>query len=945
MASSRGHVPQDVQKTTKDKYLLTRKTWRYMFDSGRKVLPQGLSGFSPEEIEEIERQFQKACENESEFIPAEEILARAKATFKARRCMSEEELKLQASAPVLRETLTPDAEANAAHVEANQNKNRLTARAGSRIITSPGGSNAPEYFVPAPTGPVVPGSRVPTGPLHAWTSEFAGPQANHGSTVAAGDVATTGVAVGGPGQYMATGSGAAAGPVTGGQYVQIGSAGGTGGQQYVQFGVPGAAPSGRRLSAQQPGRNDREAFLLGSRAYGILPQAAEEGNLQLPYLQHVDVGSDPSKATAGLLIRSDLRSAFFNPPAASMGPQNVAEGLLQEKLRGLDRVGPSPGPGSTATDHSGFSSSGVSTAGRSTDRPPSVVKVSVSIQADLAPAGDPNDDGSKDSELPSDRMAHHDGSKRSSADSGLSESTLETIRRYLKLVRRNSKSEKEKKDRFKKVNYDKSLRDIKAKGDMSVTVDDDFNKGCQVQEPFKLDKFMCEIVPRKIRLPSETTASSDRSSDGKASLPTSPRYSISASNEDQANIHHQGYQHGGSVRQYPHHAVDSGRQHWQGNRHGHGNGVHTGHVDEFGRRSTTDTGHHSQWSSNRSSVEIDVCDDDVFQHGGHGGGSSTLSSPMSPLSPSGGCPTATPPSRMGTPPHFFSPPPGSPVMTGSVRIQSVGGGQFSWSALVGGSYQQPQQLSQLAHQHGYSPTVQQGTPSRSFSRSAMALIFGSGGHASEPAQSGSAPGNPSPLDSANWDPQSLLLAGMHPHHDWAGGSAGTSASGSSSTLGREPNREDYRKLVGHYPSARPARFSSADISNAAAAAASTRAGTRGSQPASADCAAVASAGGAPVGFFHNLLHFGSTSNILSSAASTVLGHLGGSGNVDHAEPYATIGADGLCKSLLAQNVVQKKKSGLERTSSDHFLLEAVMFQVSRPLEASCRSTSNGPPYT
>lgn len=51
----------------KTRWLLTRKTWRYMADAGRKLIPEGVQN-KPENIEKIEENFQKLCQNEKKFL-------------------------------------------------------------------------------------------------------------------------------------------------------------------------------------------------------------------------------------------------------------------------------------------------------------------------------------------------------------------------------------------------------------------------------------------------------------------------------------------------------------------------------------------------------------------------------------------------------------------------------------------------------------------------------------------------------------------------------------------------------------------------------------------------------------------------------------------------------------------------------------------------------------
>lgn len=51
----------------KTRWLLTRKTWRYMADAGRKLIPEGVQN-KPENIEKLEEHFQKLCQNEKKFL-------------------------------------------------------------------------------------------------------------------------------------------------------------------------------------------------------------------------------------------------------------------------------------------------------------------------------------------------------------------------------------------------------------------------------------------------------------------------------------------------------------------------------------------------------------------------------------------------------------------------------------------------------------------------------------------------------------------------------------------------------------------------------------------------------------------------------------------------------------------------------------------------------------
>lgn len=64
----------------------------------------------------------------------------------------------------------------------------------------------------------------------------------------------------------------------------------------------------------------------------------------------------------------------------------------------------------------------------------------------------------------------------------VSPSVSDTIKRYLRMARKKS-MDADKVDRFKRVNYDRNLRNIKAKGETTKLGDDDGNnKGCQTED-------------------------------------------------------------------------------------------------------------------------------------------------------------------------------------------------------------------------------------------------------------------------------------------------------------------------------------------------------------------------------------------------------------------------------------------------------------------------------
>ncbi|XP_076175534.1 rho GTPase activating protein at 102A isoform X2 [Ptiloglossa arizonensis] len=80
------------------------------------------------------------------------------------------------------------------------------------------------------------------------------------------------------------------------------------------------------------------------------------------------------------------------------------------------------------------------------------------------------------------------GRRRSSVDNDdVSPSVSDTIKRYLRMARKKS-MDADKVDRFKRVNYDRNLRNIKAKGETTKPSDDDGNnKGCQTDDNWAIN--------------------------------------------------------------------------------------------------------------------------------------------------------------------------------------------------------------------------------------------------------------------------------------------------------------------------------------------------------------------------------------------------------------------------------------------------------------------------
>ncbi|KAH8398912.1 hypothetical protein KR222_011201 [Zaprionus bogoriensis] len=73
----------------RERWLLTRKTWRYMTDAGRKLLPEGIQHSSADSIGYIETNFQQVCAMEPRFV-----VWRRKASFPGATKYSKRRLKI-----------------------------------------------------------------------------------------------------------------------------------------------------------------------------------------------------------------------------------------------------------------------------------------------------------------------------------------------------------------------------------------------------------------------------------------------------------------------------------------------------------------------------------------------------------------------------------------------------------------------------------------------------------------------------------------------------------------------------------------------------------------------------------------------------------------------------------------------------------------------------------
>lgn len=134
--------------------------------------------------------------------------------------------------------------------------------------------------------------------------------------------------------------------------------------------------------------------------------------------------------------------------------------------------------------------------------------------------------------------------RRSSLEDDISQSVSNTIKRYLRMARKKS-VESEKAEGFKRVNYDRNLRNIKAKGEITKPGDDDgLNKGCQTEADWILNyrnsKFaeLYDVSDVESRLSSARSSIDTGHEEAVQSLPSSPPSSKSGHSFLSNLLHH-----------------------------------------------------------------------------------------------------------------------------------------------------------------------------------------------------------------------------------------------------------------------------------------------------------------------------------------------------------------------------------------------------------------------
>jgi len=503
--TSRERRTKRTGKPVKERWLLTRKTWRYMADAGRRLIPDGTHN-RPEDIPKIEQYFQEVCQKEPRFLLWRKASYPGSLSFRTQR------RRRQLKGGSCRTQASSADEAD----DARSSSQSFVFRA-----TTPGKFDLAkakrEWLLSAASGGSTPSSPV----LRRKMSE---------EDTEAKELAD-----------ML--------------------------QKYLN--MQGDAANAARIAAKSQqeimGRDEQAEEKKPFDYRSLIDKLQQHLDTIVTQAKHDEISrrQDPASdeknvvPTSMLPYQSDyvhksLMETLSRYYSKSPSREHVISDILTDRklleklyfdlrcirgFRGPRATGAYSSPSvrwwaderSRLKDSSGWSSSGrrdptsipplIAVQGPSTDR----TFLDNGVQTDPVARDVLETCLEKDKEEISQRESGHksaSGRRRSSVDNDdVSPSVSDTIKRYLRMARKKS-MDADKADRFKRVNYDRNLRNIKAKGEITKPGDDDGNnKGCQTEDNWA-------VHYREV--PSENLSDADTTTSPPASRNASSRSSIDA---------------------------------------------------------------------------------------------------------------------------------------------------------------------------------------------------------------------------------------------------------------------------------------------------------------------------------------------------------------------------------------------------------------------------------
>ncbi|XP_012234296.1 uncharacterized protein [Linepithema humile] len=460
--TSRDRRTKRSGKPVKERWLLTRKTWRYMADAGRRLIPDGAHN-RPEDIPKIEQYFQEVCQKEPRF------LLWRKASYPGSLGLRAQRRRRQPKGGSYRTQASSADEADDARsspqsfvLQATTSGTFDLAKAKREwLLTSTSGDGS------MPSSPVM---RRKTSQEDAEAKELAdmlqkylnmqGEATNPARTAAKSEQATEQAEGKEPFDYRSL----------------INKL-----QQHLDTIV---AQAKREEAPPRKGYSEKDAV-----ATSTLPYQGDyvHKSLMETLSRYYSKSSSREHVISDILTDRKLLEKLYFDLRCTRG------------FRGPRATGAYTSPSSRWWGHERLrtkESDSWSSTKRDLISPPPLIAVQEpsidrsffdnGVQTDPVPRDvlDACLEKDKEESLQKDHASHKSsGRRRSSVDNDdVSPSVSDTIKRYLRMARKKS-MDADKTDRFKRVNYDRNLRNIKAKGEITKPGDDDGNsKGCQTED-------------------------------------------------------------------------------------------------------------------------------------------------------------------------------------------------------------------------------------------------------------------------------------------------------------------------------------------------------------------------------------------------------------------------------------------------------------------------------
>ncbi|XP_050583169.1 uncharacterized protein LOC126918807 [Bombus affinis] len=452
-------------KPSKERWLLTRKTWRYMADAGRRLIPDGTHN-RPEDIPKIEQYFQEVCQKEPRFLLWRKTSYPGTLSFRSqrrRRHIKGGSCRAKASSADEADDVrnTPQ---NFIFQTTTAGKFDLAKAKREWLLTSERGST--------PSSPVEHRKLVQEDSETKALADMLQKYLNMQSDVA--------------GMTKSTG-------------------------RTEVFGQM----DGKEPFDYQSLINKLQQYLDLMVAQTKLEQLSVQRSL--PTVKHTGNVSKTMQPYQGDYVHKSLMETIGRYYSKSATREHVISAILTDRklleklyfdlrctrgFRGPRATGAYTSPSSRWWTHQRTRvPSKESEDWLSFRRDPSSLPPLIAVQEPSTDRG-PIDDGVQTEPVPREvldaillerekeelsmkeaAMHKSSGRRRSSVDNDdVSPSVSDTIKRYLRMARKKS-MDADKVDRFKRVNYDRNLRNIKAKGETTSLGDDDGNnKGCQTED-------------------------------------------------------------------------------------------------------------------------------------------------------------------------------------------------------------------------------------------------------------------------------------------------------------------------------------------------------------------------------------------------------------------------------------------------------------------------------